>query len=431
MNLETLNDAERYLDGLINREKKTQYDYERLGLGPIRALLAEVGHPELDLPCVLVAGSKGKGTTTLAAEQLLRAAGRRVGTFTKPHLESWRERFRIDGELVNEAELVAALRGMQPAIERLRGDTERCPSFFDVTVALALRLFRDSGVDVGAIEVGLGGRLDSTNAVDARVTVVTAIQLEHTDKLGDTLEAIGREKAGIFRAKVPALHGPLAPDAWGALAAQAIAVDAPLEEVRALDVRADAGGLRFRLEDGRALASPVLGAHQATNLALAVRASETFLGRELARRELDSLGSLRLPARVERIGDAILDDAHTPDSARALRETLLHLWPAARWVFVLSISRDKDAAGIVAELAPVTRVCVATGAEATRSIGADELAALAWAAGIGEVVVEPEPLPALERARALLREGDRLAVSGSVFLAGALRRHLVAKANAV
>jgi len=173
MNLETLNDAERYLDGLINREKKTQYDYERLGLGPIRALLAEVGHPELDLPCVLVAGSKGKGTTTLAAEQLLRAAGRRVGTFTKPHLESWRERFRIDGELVNEAELVAALRGMQPAIERLRGDTERCPSFFDVTVALALRLFRDSGVDVGAIEVGLGGRLDSTNAVDARVTVVT------------------------------------------------------------------------------------------------------------------------------------------------------------------------------------------------------------------------------------------------------------------
>jgi dihydrofolate synthase/folylpolyglutamate synthase len=431
MNLETLNDAERYLDGLINREKKTQYDYERLGLEPIRALLAEIGHPERGLPCVLVAGSKGKGTTTLAAEQLLRAAGCRVGTFTKPHLESWRERFRVDGELVGEAPLIAALRDLQPAIERLRGDTERCPSFFDVTVALALRLFRESSADVGAIEVGIGGRLDSTNAVEARVTVVTSIQLEHTDKLGDTLEAIGREKAGIFRTKVPALHGPLAAEAFGALAAQAIAVDAPLEEVRAHDVRADAEGLRFRLEDGRALASPVLGAHQATNLALAVRASETFLGRELSRRELDSLGTLRLPARVERIGDAILDDAHTPDSARALRETLASLWPGARWVFVLSISRDKDAAGIVAELAPVTRVCVATGAEASRSIGAEELASLAWAAGIGEVVAEAEPLPALERARALMRAGDRLAVSGSVFLAGALRRHLVAAARAV
>ena len=431
MNLETLSDAERYLDGLINREKKTQYDYERLGLEPIRALLAEIGHPERGLPCLLVAGSKGKGTTTLAAEQLLRAAGRRVGTFTKPHLESWRERFRIDGALVGERELVAALRELQPAIERLRTDTDRCPSFFDVTVALALHLFRGAEVDVGAIEVGLGGRLDSTNAVDARVTIVTAIQLEHTDKLGDTLEAIAREKAGIFREKAPALHGPLAPDAWGALAAQAISVDASLEEVRAHSVRADAGGLRFQLPDGRELASPILGAHQATNLALAARATEVFLGRALGPSELESLGTLRLPARVERLGEAILDDAHTPDSARALRETLSSLWPGTRWIFVLSISRDKDAAGIVSELAPVTRGCVATAAEASRSLDPNEIAGFAWASGIAEVAVEPEPLAALARARAMLRSGDRLAVAGSVFLAGALRRHLVAAARDV
>ena len=179
------------------------------------------------------------------------------------------------------------------------------------------------------------------------------------------------------------------------------------------------------------VASPVLGAHQATNLALAVRASEVFLGRALTARELGSLSELRLPARVERLGDAILDDAHTPDSARALRETLASLWPEARWVLVLSISRDKDAAGIVAELAPVTRACVATAAEASRSIPPDELASLAWAAGIAEVSVEAEPLAALERARALMQKGARLAVSGSVFLAGALRRHLVAAARAV
>ncbi|HTO08061.1 MAG TPA: Mur ligase family protein [Myxococcota bacterium] len=431
MKIETLRDAERYLDGLINREQKTQYDYERLGLGPIRALLAAVGSPERGFPCLLVAGSKGKGTTTLAAEQLLRGAGRRVGAFTKPHLESWRERFRVDGELVAEGDLVAALRDIQPAIEGLRGDTERCPSFFDVTVALALVLFRRAGAEVGAIEVGLGGRLDSTNAVDARVTVVTAIQLEHTDKLGDTLEAIAREKAGIFRAGVPALHGALAPEAWGAVAAQAIAVDAPLEEVRALDVRADRAGLRFRLSDGRALASPVLGAHQAGNLALAVRAVELHLGRTLAASELATLGSLRLPARVEPIGDAIVDDAHTPDSARALRETLAALWPDTRWVFVLSISRDKDAAGILAELAPVTRACVATAAEATRSLDPEEIASLAWAAGIGAVETQPEPVKALARARELLHPGDRIAVSGSVFLAGALRRHLVAAARPV
>jgi dihydrofolate synthase / folylpolyglutamate synthase len=431
MQLETLSDAERYLDGLINREKKTQYDYERLGLAPIRALLAEIGSPERGLPCVHVAGSKGKGTTTLASECLLRAAGARVGTYTSPHLESWRERFRIDGAPVAERELVAGLREIVPAIERLRGNSELCPSFFDATTALAFHLFRAARVDAGAIEVGLGGRLDSTNAVEARVSVVTAIQLEHTDKLGKTLEAIAREKAGIFRAGAPALHGPLAPEAWGALAAQAIAVDTSLEEVAARDVRASEAGVRFRLDDGRELASRVLGAHQATNLALAARASEVFLGRALAATELAALESLELPARLERLGDAILDDAHTPDSARALREALERLWPAARWVFVISVSRDKDAAGIMSELAPVTRACVATAAEATRSLDPDELAALAWSAGIGEVEVVRDPLAALARARALLRPGERLAVSGSVFLAGALRRHLVAAARGV
>src|SRR5262245_37458311 len=173
MELATLSDAERYLDGLINREKKTQYDYERLGLGPIRALLAAIGHPERGLACVHVAGSKGKGTTTLASECLLRAAGVRVGTYPSPHLESWRERFRIDGAPVGESELVAGLREIQPAIERLRADPELCPSFFDATTALALHLFHRAGVEAGAIEVGLGGRLDSTNAVAARVSVVT------------------------------------------------------------------------------------------------------------------------------------------------------------------------------------------------------------------------------------------------------------------
>lgn len=429
LRLSTLRDAELYLDGLINREKKTQYDYERLGLAPIRALLAAIGHPERGLACVHVAGSKGKGTVTLATECLLRAAGLRVGTYTSPHLVSWRERFRIDGELVGEAELVATLREMQPAIERLRGDADLCPSFFDVSTALALALFHAARVDVAAIEVGLGGRLDSTNAVESRVSVVTTIQLEHTDKLGGTLDLIAREKAGIFRADVPALHGALAPEAWGAIAAQSIAVGAPLEDVSATDVHASASGLRFRLADGRAIASGVLGAHQAGNLALAVRASEVFLGRPLLARELTSLGSLALPARLERFGDVILDSAHTPDSARALRETLESIWPGRRFALVVCVSRDKDAAGILAELAEVTRLCVATAVEPQRSLAPEELAALAWAVGIADVEVEPDPLRALALARRRLGAGEGIAIAGSIFLAGALRPHLLAEAG--
>ncbi len=428
MELQTLSDAERYLDGLINREKKTQYDYERLGLAPIRALLAAIGSPERGLPCVHVAGSKGKGTVTLATECLLRAAGLRVGAYTSPHLVSWRERFRIDGELVAEHVLVAALREMQPEIERLRGDPDLCPSFFDVSTALALALFRAAGVDVAAIEVGIGGRLDSTNAVESRVSIVTTIQLEHTDKLGKTLEAIAREKAGIFRPDVPALHGDLDPEAWGAIAAHGIGVGAPLEGVVAQDVHSSASGISFRLEDGRRVESRVLGAHQAGNLALAIRAAEIFLDRALGAEELASLGALELPARLERFGDVILDSAHTPDSARALRETVQALWPGRRFGLVLCLSRDKDAAGIVAELADVTRLCVATAVEPQRSLDSDALAALAWAGGIPDVEVAHSPLAALALARRRIGPGEGILIAGSIFLAGALREHLLAEA---
>lgn len=427
MELQTLRDAEHYLDRLINREKKTQFDYERLGLAPIRALLNAIGSPERGLACVHVAGSKGKGTVTLATECLLRATGLRVGTYTSPHLVSWRERFRIDGELVSEAALVASLRGMQPEIERLRGDPDLCPSFFDVSTALALALFRSAGVDVAAIEVGLGGRLDSTNAVESKVSIVTTIQLEHTDKLGDTLEAIAREKAGILRAGVPALHGELDPEAWGAIAAQSIAVGAPLEGVVALDVHTSASGLHFRLEDDRVVDSGVLGAHQAVNLALAIRGTEAFLARRLEPSELASLGSLELPARLERFADVILDSAHTPDSARGLRATLEALWPGRKVALVLCVSRDKDAAGIVAELAGVTRLCVATAVEPQRSLDPDELAVLAWAAGIPDVEVERDPHLALALARRRIAPGEGIAIAGSIFLAGALRPDLLAE----
>lgn len=430
MELRDIAEAEAYLDGFINRERTGSFDYERLGLERIRALCAEIGNPEAKLPCVHITGSKGKGTTAYATEALLRAAGLRVGTYTSPHLVSWRERFRIDGEPVSAATLVRVLSAMLPATERLRSDPELCPSFFDVTTALALALFRDACVDVGVIEVGIGGRIDSTNVVASRVSVLTCVQLEHTDKLGDTLEAIAREKVGILRPGVPFLHGPLDPEAYGAVAARAVAEDAPLEAVAARVLEAGTEGLRLALDDGRELGSPVLGRHQVHNLALAVRAAERFLGRELAAEELGALDRLQLPARVERLGDLILDSAHSPDSARALRRALLESWPGRSWVWVASIARDKDAAGLLAELAEPVRACVLTRSEPTRSIDPAELEPLAWACGIEIVECEPNPHAALARARALAAPGEGIVVAGSVYLAGLLRPELVRAAEA-
>ncbi len=425
MEIHTLSDAERYLDGFINRERVADFDYEKLGLARIRGLLAAIGHPEAGLPCVHITGSKGKGSVALSAEALLRAAGRRVGTYTSPHLETWRERFRIDGEMVSVEALLTSLRRIQPVVDRVREDPETRPSFFDVTTALAFEIFRDAGIDAGVIEVGIGGRLDSTNVVDSRVCVLTAVQLEHTDKLGDSVEKIALEKAGIFRKEVPVVHGPLPAEAWGALLARSVAEDAPLEEVEACAVEATAAGQRFELPDGRRVETGVLGAHQATNLAIAVRACEHFLGRELDAGELRSLARLRLPARVECMGPLVLDSAHTPDSARALRETLEGRWPGRRWVLGLAISRDKDAAGILRELAGPTRSCVLTRAEPLRSADTDELRALAEALGVRDVVVCPDPLAALDRVRELRDAGELGVLTGSIYFAGAIRGKLL------
>ena len=234
--LETLADAERYLDGFVNQERAVSFDYERFGLARIRALLDRIGNPERQLPCIHITGSKGKGTTALASEALLIASGLRTGTYTSPHLEAWRERFRIDGSWVEEQRLVSVLGSMLPALEELRRDRELAPSFFDVSTGLALALFRDAGVDAAVIEVGLGGRIDSTNVVASRVSVLTAVQLEHTETLGETRELIAREKVGIARPGMPFLHGPLSPDAHGVVAARAVIDDFLLEEVRAFDV---------------------------------------------------------------------------------------------------------------------------------------------------------------------------------------------------
>ncbi len=423
--IRNVEEAERYLDGFVNYERRVRFDYARLGTRRVGALLEAVGRPERGLPCIHVAGSKGKGSVALATERLLRTAGRRVGTFTSPHLSSWCERFRLDGASASGDTLVGALRELVPAAERLRRDPELRPSFFDVATVLGLLLFRRVGVDLAVIEVGIGGRLDSTNVVESRVSVITAIQLEHTDKLGGTLGEIAGEKAGILKAGIPLVHGPLPAEALSVVLARAAALDVAVEEVRAADVEPRPGGVRFRLPDGRRLAASVLGRRQATNVALAVRAAEMFLGRRLAAGELAALERLALPARIERIGRAILDSAHTPDSARALREALAEADPGRRWVTVLAVSRDKDAAGILRELAPPTRRILLCRAERIRSESPELLEPLAWASGIEEVEVVESPQKALTRAFESLRTGELLVVAGSFYLAGSVRGLLV------
>jgi len=438
--VENLEQAAGFLDGLINRERRIDYSYVRLGLDPIRALLDRLERPEEALSIVHVAGSKGKGSTCLFAEAILSAAGESVGTFTSPHLESWLERFRIGGAPVEATRLVAAVERIRRHVEALRvGPAETVPSFFDATTAVALLLFAEAGVDRALLEVGLGGRLDSTNVVRPRVTCITSIELEHTDKLGGTEAAIAFEKAGIVKPGVPLVLGALGAEADAVVRTQARALGAPLRAlgeaffVEAGPQRSRQGGEWRYVEPGgfeiRAhLATP--GAPARSNAALAlgcVRALEAHSAEVLARTVPTVLAGLRLPGRIERLeGDpeVVVDSAHTGRSAEALAEALASLAPAGVDL-VLSVSGDKDLDALLAALIPRARRIWATCAEPVRSLSAEDLARRVRerAPQLAVEAIE-DPESALLRARASLPAGRLLCATGSIYLAGIARRVL-------
>jgi dihydrofolate synthase/folylpolyglutamate synthase len=433
-----LGEAEAWLESLINLERERAPRRERLSLAPIRALLDRLGAPERGLPVLHVAGSKGKGSTALLAESVLRAAGTRVGTFTSPHLERWTERFRVDGEPVGSGPLAAAVDRLRPHVEALRSaGGAGVPSFFDATTAAALLLFRDLGVDCAVLEVGLGGRLDSTNAVIPAVCCITSIELEHTDLLGDTLAAIAAEKAGILKPGVPAVCGELPSEALLVVERRAAELACPLArlgreiEIQAETIAPDRTRLRYRegeLDFAAELGVP--GAHQAANAALAVAAVRRLLAPiaapTLAAAAREGLGAAHLPARAEILSRApwiVVDSAHTGASARALAAVLTRI--AAPVDFVLSISAGKDTAAILAALLPLARSLTLTRAESVRSLDPAEIAAAARAASPDlPLRVVPNPHLALRAAREALAPGAVLCATGSVYLAGIARRVL-------
>jgi len=429
-------EAEAWLAGLINLERSPDLRRARLSLAPVRGLLARIGDPQRRLTVVHVAGSKGKGSTALLTEALLRSLGISTGTFTSPHLERWTERFRIDGHELPGDKLAAAVSQLRPHVDALQGDPEP-PSFFDVTTAAAFQLFAEAGVDVAVVEVGLGGRLDSTNVVEPAVCCITSIELEHTDRLGDTLAAIAAEKAGIAKAGVPLVVGALPVAAAEVVEARARELDCPLARLERelvcelLDEEIDRS--RFRFVDGAfeiELELAASGRHQIANAALAL-ACVRRLGRvdDLVLRAAAPRAFARvvLPGRVEILARRpwiVVDGAHTAASARALAAALARI-PRARTHLVLSVSAGKDLRAICEALVPQTDLVTVTRAEPLRSLDPEVVAAAVRAvAGRAEVRVVPNPHLALRAARESLAADGLLCASGSFYLAGIARRVL-------
>ncbi len=360
----------------------------KLGLERMRAQLDALGAPDSRLGTVVhVAGTNGKGSTVAMIAQAARNAGKRVATYTSPHLSTLRERIQIDGALVSEAQIVEAADGVDAEL-----------TFFEQITAIGLRIIADAQPAITVLEVGLGGRLDATNAVAADIAVVTGVAMDHEAILGSTLADIAREKAGIFKRGQRAVVG---------LSGEPEAVPWLLEHARA------AGVASVSLADQPA-PTPLLGLYQHTNAAIAAEVAR-LLG--IAP---DFTGTVH-PGRFERAGDLILDGAHNPHGARALADTLRSL--ALRPVLVIAASSDKDLAALAAALRPAVSHVIATRYQQERSADPAQLAALFG----GESA--PDLETAVVRARSL---GGPILIAGSLFLVGEARvRYLGAPADPV
>ncbi len=356
--------ATRWLESL------SPWPADGFGTERMRALLGELGDPQERFEAIHVVGTNGKSTTTRLAEALLADAGLSVGAYLSPHVSGWNERIRVGGE---EADFEAAVAAVRPSAERL-GATQ-----FEVLTAAALLAFARAAIDVAVVEAGLGGRHDATNVLRSRVVVLTSVALDHMDVLGDTREEIAAEKLAVVQ---PGCTVVLAEPEWRELAEQ----------------------------NGAAVV--VLTAH--SNLALAVAAAESFLGRSVDPHAADGVS---LPGRLERRGERpleIWDGAHNLAGVGWLLPRLPSP-PAGGWTIVCSILRDKRPGMMLEALSVLGSTLVATESRNGRVLPAAELAALA-SAHFERVETEPEPEAAHARALELARPDGALLVTGSLYL---------------
>lgn len=427
--------ADAVYDALLERagERWVQPRKERVG-----RLLTLLDDPQRTYRVVHVTGTNGKSSTSRIIESLLRAHGLRTGLFTSPHLERFTERIMIDGEPIADGAVADAWEEVEPLVAIIDAELEASGdeplTFFELLTALAFVAFADAPIDVLVLEVGMGGSWDSTNTADGDVAVFTPIALDHADRLGQTIAEIAEVKSGIIKdgaavvsavqtaeaeavlRRVAAERGATISFEGGdfALASQKLAVGGQLITVQGLDGAYDDEYL------------PLYGAHQGRNAALAVAAVESLIGgqgRAIPGDILtEGLQSATSPGRLQLVGVAptvIVDAAHNPHGAAALALALDESFDFDEWGIVLGILSDKDAAGIVAALAPSAAHVFATAPESSRAADVDSLADLVEAGG-GSVSVYPSLEAAAAAAREWAAPSDRRAVliAGSVLLAG-------------
>ena len=415
-------DTLAYIYSYTNYERKglPKYTMTNYDLARIETLLARLGNPHREFKSLLIAGTKGKGSTAAFCESMIRAAGYRTGLYVSPHLHTFRERIQIGGQPISEADVVRLIQELRPHLEKIPGLTA-----FEVITAIAFQAFAEANVELAVLEVGLGGRLDATNVSDPVVAVITSISYDHTQLLGDTLSLIAREKAGIIRPGALVISAPQVPEAMTMIEAVCQGRHAELivvgeDEYRWQPGRATMRGQSFDLL-GERYSIPLLGRHQLANAITAWAAIDGLEGRAgvsvplSARRE--GLGNTHWPGRLEILGHkpyVVVDSAHNGDSANKLRRAFHDFFPGHRVILVFGASADHPFDDALGELLPVADQTFITRSRHPRAAAPEVLNQTV--AGLGyQASIAPDVPRALDAALESAVSNDLVCCTGSIF----------------
>jgi dihydrofolate synthase/folylpolyglutamate synthase len=407
----------------ISELAKAEFNLDRMF-----ALMEELGNPQKKYPIIHVAGTKGKGSVSALCASALQAAGYKTGLYTSPHLWDYVERIQIDGEPISHGQLIQLVEEVKPAVAKIPKLTT-----FEITTALGLLAFAKNNVNAAVIEVGLGGRLDATNIIMPKVSVITSLSYDHMAVLGNTLAEIAGEKAGIIKQGIPVVSAPQTDEALEALERVAkekkcqfilVGKDVKFQRIGSSldgqDLHLSSFLFHSQQTQSVDLTIPLLGAHQIENAAIAYTALKTS-GIPVADEAIQQgFARVKWPARFEvlrREPPVVIDSAHNRDSARRLRETLDEYFPEIPVILVFCALEDKDISGILEELKPRLEYVVATSADHPRAPSAEWMAEQVQKAGI-PVEAVASVTPALERALELAGNQKLVLSAGSVAFAG-------------
>jgi dihydrofolate synthase/folylpolyglutamate synthase len=437
------NQATRYLISLGNEIRASTADgiaAAKPGLTNITALLNELDNPQLRYPCVLIAGTNGKGSVAAMLESILRAAGLRTGLYTSPHLVEIRERIQIAGAPIPPDDFAGLFTALHGRIERLlaSGGLQFHPTYFECLTAMGMEYFRAQSADVAVLEVGMGGRLDATNTASASLSIITQVDFDHERFLGTTIEAIAGEKAGIIKP-----HGVVVSTASHPKASEVVRREAREKNARLVEVckeysvsdqESSEGLYSFYVSQADGFSIPVRlslrGRHQIDNALAAIGGAREFgrLGLPVSDAAIvNGLATATWPGRLELVHEqpkVFLDGAHNPAGARALARFWDEHFGSRRVFLIYGAMRDKAVPEITEILFPRASAVILTQPQQTRATAPETLRDISHDLNAG-LLIEPTPALALERALELASPDDVILATGSLFLVGDLRRYFL------